>query len=418
MSNQIGKGIREYRKKLGLTQGELAEGICNRSYISQIEKGDVVPSPEILEELAKKLQTDLSTIFAPTVKPAFTKIEIENNFRHLVNSIDTQDWEIAHKWFNKLEGAEMSLEQTCMYLWSKAVLSENRNHFDIAESLFQESIKIARELDKYEWQVRILTSLGFHYCKAKNADKALPYLNEAMQLTNRYQINGLLHITLLHAAGYMHVSMGEIHSAIEHLKQAEQICKSLRAIYRMESIYLLLGVCQQILKQYEVAQRYYEKSLDILKISPSLALEANIYNNLAVIYTEQKHYQLAHEYITRAMSLHSPQDHAKQIESKIEHANILKGLQRYEEASQLCLEIFEHSINEHAYAEAKLVYASILCEMGKGSEALSHLEEALHYFNEYKSQRYLLKGLALLAKINLKFGKIDSFYYLYEQYIS
>ncbi|WP_232697577.1 tetratricopeptide repeat protein [Brevibacillus daliensis] len=418
MSNQIGKGIREYRKKLNMTQGELAEGICNRSYISQIEKGDVIPSPEILEELAQKLKADLNQLFIPSVRPAFTKIEIENNFRHLVASIDTQEWDLANKWFVKLEGAEMSQEQTCIYLWAKAILSENKNHFDIAESLFLKSIAIAHELDKYEWQVRLLTSLGFHYCKAKKADQALPHLLEALQLTNRYQINGLLHITLLHAVGTMHISMGEIHSAIEQLKQAEYLCKSLRAIYRMESIYQQLGVCQQILKNYQASHHYYEKALEIVKIHPSPSLEANIYHNLAVIYTEQKQYQLAHEYITRALSLQPHFEGSKMIEYKIELASILKGLQRYGEASELCQELLGQSMNEHAYAEAKLVYASILCEMGKGAEALSHLEEALHYFNEYKSQRYLLKGYALLAKINLKYGKIDSFFYLYDQYIS
>ncbi|MGG4167018.1 helix-turn-helix transcriptional regulator [Rossellomorea vietnamensis] len=37
----IGKKIRELRKVVGLTQGDMAEGICTQALISRIEKGDI-----------------------------------------------------------------------------------------------------------------------------------------------------------------------------------------------------------------------------------------------------------------------------------------------------------------------------------------------------------------------------------------
>ena len=39
----VGKKIKELRKQIGLSQEELAEGICTQAQISKIEKGVVYP---------------------------------------------------------------------------------------------------------------------------------------------------------------------------------------------------------------------------------------------------------------------------------------------------------------------------------------------------------------------------------------
>ncbi|ASS76870.1 hypothetical protein CIG75_19245 [Tumebacillus algifaecis] len=47
--------IREKRLQSGLTQTELAQGICTPSMISQIEAGKANPSRQLLEKLAERL---------------------------------------------------------------------------------------------------------------------------------------------------------------------------------------------------------------------------------------------------------------------------------------------------------------------------------------------------------------------------
>ena len=43
----LGKGIKEERKKLGLTQADLAQGICSQALLSHIEAGDYMPAADI-----------------------------------------------------------------------------------------------------------------------------------------------------------------------------------------------------------------------------------------------------------------------------------------------------------------------------------------------------------------------------------
>lgn len=40
----IGKKIKELRQVVGITQGELGDGICTQALISRIEKGDIYPN--------------------------------------------------------------------------------------------------------------------------------------------------------------------------------------------------------------------------------------------------------------------------------------------------------------------------------------------------------------------------------------
>lgn len=52
---RLGARIRQRRLELRMTQTELAEGICTKSFISQIEQGLVWPSLPVMIHIAQRL---------------------------------------------------------------------------------------------------------------------------------------------------------------------------------------------------------------------------------------------------------------------------------------------------------------------------------------------------------------------------
>ena len=58
----IGTNIRLRRKKLKLSQEQLAQGDWTRSYVSQIERGRIQPSIETLNKIANKLDTTVADL--------------------------------------------------------------------------------------------------------------------------------------------------------------------------------------------------------------------------------------------------------------------------------------------------------------------------------------------------------------------
>lgn len=60
---KLGKNIKRARKKVGLTQDQVAESVgVHVSYISRIERGVVNPSYEVVESIAKALKVKSSDI--------------------------------------------------------------------------------------------------------------------------------------------------------------------------------------------------------------------------------------------------------------------------------------------------------------------------------------------------------------------
>ena len=55
--NTLGETIYHLRKKAGLTQEALADGICSPVSISRIENGKQMPSGKVLEQLLARLGT-------------------------------------------------------------------------------------------------------------------------------------------------------------------------------------------------------------------------------------------------------------------------------------------------------------------------------------------------------------------------
>ncbi len=80
----IGKKIKELRKVVGLTQGELADGICTQALISRIEKEDIYPVATSLYQISKKLSVDVNYFFEIGMTPRLDYVkEVERQLKKL-----------------------------------------------------------------------------------------------------------------------------------------------------------------------------------------------------------------------------------------------------------------------------------------------------------------------------------------------
>lgn len=65
MNKAVGEVIRELRKEYKVSQEKLAEGIeSHQVYISEIEKGDKLPSLVVLRNIAKFFKLSLTELVA------------------------------------------------------------------------------------------------------------------------------------------------------------------------------------------------------------------------------------------------------------------------------------------------------------------------------------------------------------------
>ncbi|WP_232698350.1 helix-turn-helix domain-containing protein [Brevibacillus daliensis] len=400
----VGKRLRHFRKNLRMTQEELAVGICNRSYVSQIEKGNVIPSPEILDQLAKRLQTDLKELWTESeAQLGFSEVEIQNALRHIVNRLEANDMEISRKWLFKLKGQQLRPQDQTVYLWAKAELAQYDQRFEDVGELLLNSIQIAREVDDPISLVRSLQSLGYFYGMTRQAKKAIPLLNEALQVVNRYEIGGLLRISLLYTSAKMHGNLEEYYSAIELLNQAVSLNEAYGTMYKSAHIYMGLAICHLHLQNFEHAETYNLLALEVLQIIPDEKLIANTYNNLGILYRVTSRHEQAEVYLLKSLEILQKLDQKHWTNNATsELAQLYKDMGQIIKARDLCESIITNKTTPHLLAETNLTYAEILAECDEHAQALYHLEQALAYFSEEQLDQYAVKSYKLLVKLGIK----------------
>ena len=101
----VGERIRQRRRQLLMSQVDLAEGLCTRSFISQIEIGKVKPSLENLSIIAPRLditvgeligdQRSLAAAKATLFTPELCKVFLNNVLTRLQNAYCTI-WRTAY----------------------------------------------------------------------------------------------------------------------------------------------------------------------------------------------------------------------------------------------------------------------------------------------------------------------------------
>lgn len=69
-ARSIGESIRMFRSYRGLTQSQLAGDVFSKSYISQLERGTVIPSIRALSMLAERLDLSLPVLLESSNRPS------------------------------------------------------------------------------------------------------------------------------------------------------------------------------------------------------------------------------------------------------------------------------------------------------------------------------------------------------------
>ena len=117
----LGEKIKKIRLEKGLTQAELAEGICTKASISNLEKNASVPSLLILLEIGNRLNIEFSELSEYAVEqasPAVTVFKKVQNLRSqfklkeaysLVQKLDVNDLKTNHEKNNIITISELQV---------------------------------------------------------------------------------------------------------------------------------------------------------------------------------------------------------------------------------------------------------------------------------------------------------------------
>lgn len=304
--NLVGVKLKQIRKQKKLTQSELADGIVNRSYISQIEKGSVQPSFKLLKRLSEKLECRVNDLLEDSESTAIT-LDLNKILSAIEYLVLNEDFTIAEKEMMEIRSSldKLNNSELALYYFCRGKLEEHRKNIGGAISSYKKSCELFTKVSMLDERFRSFNHLINLYLKINEIHKAFVYLDQAYDELVFFKINGVEKISLLINLGIAHAKLEEYYSAIRFLKHAIRTSNKTGIYFQTGKAYMVLGLCERRTKNYKEASNYYEKALYYFMGNEDHINIAGTYTNLGILKRFEEDYNNSIKYLNKAKDLYS-----------------------------------------------------------------------------------------------------------------
>ncbi|HEL1646262.1 TPA: helix-turn-helix transcriptional regulator [Streptococcus suis] len=265
---KLAEKFRIKRKELGLSQHVLAEGICEQSQISKIERGHFIPSADLLFKLSQRLEVPLDYFFNE-------QIEVKSNlsnFKHLSSRLlDDRNYDDL-EYLYKIEVGRstfLTLEDRTYLEWIKAIIDFYQYNLQFEAISYLENIlsKVSSTTLIY---LKTLNTLSNFYSLVGREQEYEANYSHLMEL---YQTKNLDHQEFLFGYirvryNYAHylVSKEKYNEAVQEALETIEICKERQTSYQLAPLLILVGNAGAHFLDKEQVKNYYIEARELCKI--------------------------------------------------------------------------------------------------------------------------------------------------------
>jgi transcriptional regulator with XRE-family HTH domain len=268
----IGKKIKELRKVVGLTQGELGEGICTQALISRIEKGDIYPNATALYQISKKLGVDVNYFFEIGTTPRLDYIqEVERQLKKLRVKLKFEELMEMVKAEEKNPIFIKDNENLQLLLWHKGIyIFEVEKKREEAISTFYKAFHLTYDQKKAlsEREMEILLSIGALEFSGKNYNQSFDIYNRVTKgLKTSIKLNDKsIKTRLLYNIARVLTRLGKYRESIERCEEAIKWCLEEEHLYGLGQLHYHIGYNYELEESYDKALEYLDQSFLIFEM--------------------------------------------------------------------------------------------------------------------------------------------------------
>jgi transcriptional regulator with XRE-family HTH domain len=271
----IGKKIKELRKMNGLTQGELAEGICTQALVSQIEKGMTYPSAEALYEISNKLGVDINYFFEVGASP---RMDYLQEVEHQLKRIRRRGKYAEIKDIIKIEEKNPLFQQEPanmqLLLWNKGIYQyEVEKNPEKALKTLKEAYNLTTKVKKAlsEREIEIILTMGAIHATENHLQKALELYNKVKDtmMGNRELSDKAIKTRFLYNLSRVLTRIGHYEESIRYCTEGVKWCLVEEHMYLLGELHYHIGYNYELLGYYSQAIDYIDQALILFDIQCS-----------------------------------------------------------------------------------------------------------------------------------------------------
>lgn len=265
--------FKQIRRKRGLSQTALAEGICTQATISLMEKQNRIPKMNILTALCSRLDITTDEIIEND------DVSMTAIFDQIGRLLAERQFEAAQDAMQKIKVKNLQNEfDKQRYYYLLGMLQVQEQQFD--EAIFNFELVLTQFSTTSANIYLAMTTIGMAmaYEKIGSQNRALRLVERAMRLIDEKKLTGgqMQWIVVYEYIAGLYLTLGQPRAALNAAQRGIDICRQMRSMFLLDRYYLYAGKAQLALANQAVAKQDLEiaHSLALVNQHPELVKES------------------------------------------------------------------------------------------------------------------------------------------------
>ena len=260
-----GDVLKQIRRKRGLSQTALAEGICTQATISLMEKQNRLPKMDILTAICERLNIQPDRIVENEVSG------VNDTFNQIIDALTDQEYDLAKQLISKISIKSLNSyfdKQRYYYLLGMVQISQDQ----IDDAIFNFELVLTQFATTSANIYLAMTTAGMAlaYLKRDDHERAVRLTDRAVKLIDNKKLIGSLHqwASINCKIAELYWRLGEPEKALASAQRGIQLCRDRDSLFILDQLYLYVG------RAY-IAMGEKEKAKQALEVAKSLSIARN-----------------------------------------------------------------------------------------------------------------------------------------------
>ncbi|WP_283572382.1 helix-turn-helix domain-containing protein [Streptococcus agalactiae] len=286
MITDIATLIQTKRKEKGITQKELADGICVQAVISKIEKGETTPSVDIFFKIVKKLEIDMSIVskIFKLNNTIHQNLVYSDKVKQLLYMRDYENLAYVLKTLNKLD---MTPEEILYYEWLISVTNYMTRQSTFLETIQELKGILSESKDNYfQLYLKVVSAIASIYSDNHDDDLALQYFESIIddyQASEDFQDQ----VTFLYSISRAYFIKEDLNKSLMYISKAIDEILEEKSIYLLGDSLLMKAYILNEAKLYDESKKYCRNAITIFELENKELLK-NMAQKLLIDIEEKK----------------------------------------------------------------------------------------------------------------------------------
>ncbi|KEO82375.1 helix-turn-helix domain-containing protein [Tumebacillus flagellatus] len=382
----IGENLRKYRLLKGLTQDELAEGLCSVSQLSKVENGKTYLKRTILKEMANRLGVTVERIESEDalLEELSETLQLAKDSRTAGNLTKALEFvEQVVERARAFEYPELLLQGIQLQCSLLNTINEREKVIQIVHDVLSDDLPLTAE-DRLFFHLEV----GLAYEHSGHLSAAYDSYCRADQEIDLVQGNYETRYRVYYSLSRSHLAMNNNRTALRYAEKAEMVATEIkRHLWRLRASGLRATVLHR-LEVYELAEQLFLETLQEAQDNQFLLDVLILNNNLGCMYLDIGKNGQAFSYLNRALKVSEILNHQQFMCDSLLHLAELyfrngeskQAIQQIQRVLELSSQIPKQTYQERAKAHRILGW--VKKSEGDFEGYITQMENALNICDE------------------------------------